>query len=413
MAINLDCVYNNKTYLGKGNYKRLVMKKVLLVDTNVSSAPIYNYLVQEGYDVYVIGGNKNDYLAKSIKNYIEIDYSDVDKTRELINSLAINYIVPGCNDRSYLVCSQLNSCGQFYGLDSLETSETLNNKQKFREFANKIGLPVPPLINKENIDEEWPVIVKPVDAFSGRGVTVIHKTESHLLTAAINCAKTFSQSNSYLVEKYVEGQLFSHTAFIAGQQIVADFVVKEHGTANPFVVDTSRVDYDFPEDMLARIRASIEMMAKSLSLVDGLIHTQFIKKEDDYWLIEITRRCPGDLYSQLIELSTSYRYVENYTRPFINRKFLVDEYTNKKSWIMRHTLSQATEGFFGSIQFLRPLLLEKMVPISVAGDYLKASPFGRVGILFAKVDAKDQLDNLVNMTLKRNLYVIHHQKDSP
>ena len=388
------------------------MKKVLLVDTNVSSAPIYNYLVQAGYDVYVIGGNKNDYLAKSIKNYINTDYSDVDKTQELINSLGIDYIVPGCNDRSYLVSSQLNSCGQFYGLDSLEKSETLNNKQKFREFANKIGLPVPPLISKENIDEEWPVIVKPVDAFSGRGVTVIHKTESHLLKDAINCAKMFSQSNSYIVEKYVEGQLFSHTAFIAGQQIVADFVVEEHGTANPFVVDTSRVDFEFPEEMLARIRSGIKMMAQSLSLVDGLIHTQFIKNGDNYWLIEITRRCPGDLYSQLIELSTSYRYVENYTRPFINQELLVDDYTNQKSWVMRHTISQATEGFFGSIQFFRPLLLEKWVPISVAGDYLKASPFGRVGILFAKVDAKDKLDDLFNVTLKRNLYVIHHQKDS-
>jgi len=49
------------------------------------------------------------------------------------------------------VCAQLNSRGQFYDLDSIETSETFNNKQKFREFANKIGLPVPQLINKENM----------------------------------------------------------------------------------------------------------------------------------------------------------------------------------------------------------------------------------------------------------------------
>jgi predicted ATP-grasp superfamily ATP-dependent carboligase len=310
------------------------------------------------------------------------------------------------------VCAQLNSRGQFYGLDSIETSETINNKQKFREFSNKIGLPVPQIISKENIDEEWPVIVKPVDAFSGRGVTVIHKAKSNLLKVAINCAKEFSQLNSYIVEEYVEGQLFSHTAFIAGQLIVADFVVEEHGTANPFVVDTSRVDYEFPEEMLARIRAGIEMMAQSLSLVDGLIHTQFIKNGDDYWLIEITRRCPGDLYSQLIELSTSYSYVENYVRPFLNQKILVDNYTKKKSWIMRHTISQSTEGFFGSVQFNMSLLVEKMVPLCVAGDYLKASPFGRVGILFAKVDAKDKLDELFNITLGRNLYVINHQKDS-
>lgn len=387
-----------------------MMSKVLLVDTNFSSAPIYNYLVQAGHDVYVVGGNPTDFLAKSVKNYVKLDYSDVDKTRELIGVLVIDYIVPGCNDRSYTVCAQLNSHGQFHGLDSIETAETINNKGKFRKFANKIGLPVPQVINIESIGEVWPLIVKPVDAFSGRGVTVVHGTERNTLKSAINCAKEFSRSNSCIVEEYVEGQLYSHTAFISGEKIVADFIVEEHGTANPFVVDTSRVIYEFPEEMLNRLRTGIEVMAQSLSLVDGLVHTQFIKKGEKYWLIEITRRCPGDLYSQLIELSTSYCYAENYTRPFINQEIRIDGYTPKKSWIMRHTISQPIEGFFGSIQFNRALLTEKMVPLSVAGDFVKASPFGRIGILFAKMDSKKELDELFNHTLERTLYAIHHQK---
>lgn len=384
-----------------------MMSRVLLIDTNFSSAPIYNYLVYAGHEVYVVGGNPNDYLAKSVLNYIKMDYSDVEKIRELIGVLGINYIVPGCNDRSYLVCAQLNSDGQFYGIDSIETAETINNKERFREFANKIGLPVPQVVNKESIGEVWPLIVKPVDAFSGRGVTVVHETERNRLQPAIDHAKEFSHSKSCIVEEYVEGQLYSHTAFIAGEKIVADFVVEEYGTANPFVVDTSRVDYEFPEGMLNHIRTGIEMMAHSLSLVDGLIHTQFIKKGEAYWLIEVTRRCPGDLYSQLIELSTSYNYAENYARPFINQEMHLDGYAPKKSWIMRHTISQSTDGNFGSIQFNKALLIEKLVPISLAGDFVKASPFGRIGILFAKTDSTEELEELFSHTLGRTLYIIH------
>ena len=51
--------------------------KVMLLDTNFSAKPIYDYLVQTGTEVYVVGGNPNDVLAKSVNNYINLDYSNI------------------------------------------------------------------------------------------------------------------------------------------------------------------------------------------------------------------------------------------------------------------------------------------------------------------------------------------------
>ena len=94
------------------------MQKALLVDTNFSSAPIYNYLVHCGFEVFVVGGNPNDFLAKSVDKYIELDYSNVDRIWEIIEKMNIDYIVPGCNDLSYQVCAALNSKGNYYGIDT-------------------------------------------------------------------------------------------------------------------------------------------------------------------------------------------------------------------------------------------------------------------------------------------------------
>lgn len=382
------------------------MHNVLLIDTNFSSAPIYNYLVQAGNEVYVVGGNPNDFLAKSAKNYIKMNYSDVNQTRELVDKLKIDFIVPGCNDRSYQVCAELNSSEKFYGIDTLAATETINNKDKFREFASKNGLPVPQVFTVDQVGKVWPLIVKPVDAYSGRGITIVHEFENNNLQAAIDRAKEFSRSKTCIVEEYVEGQLYSHTAFISGGNIVKDFIVEEHGTANPFVVDTSWVVYDFSLEMLARIRDGISLMANKLNFVDGLVHTQFIKNKETFWIIEVTRRCPGDLYSQLIELSTGFNYAENYARPFVMQGFSSEKSELKQCWVMRHTISQPTEGVLGSIQFKTPLQIEKLVPISLAGDMIKASPFGRIGLLFAKENAEKELLALIDRTLSRNLYSI-------
>jgi biotin carboxylase len=380
--------------------------RVLLMDTNFSSEPIYKFLVNTGYEVTVVGGNPNDALAKCVDDYVNLDYSDIERTRQLIEARKINYLVPGCNDRSYTVCAAINAERHFPGIDPLATAEIINNKGKFREFSAKHGLPTPQVLTQDAIGSRWPVIVKPVDAFSGRGVTIIHENNANDLAAAISLAKGESETDECIVEDYVAGQLYSHTAFLHAGNILVDHIVEEHGIANPFVVDTSRVIYDFPESMLASIRANIRVMASELSLKDGLVHTQFISNGEDYWLIEVTRRCPGDLYSQLIELSTGLRYAENYARSFVGMPFEFKD-SLKHNWVIRHTLTQSMSFTLSSLSFNRPLKIIKWVPISSTGNKLLASPYGRIAIMFAEESNELALDNIYQAALTRQLYEVH------
>lgn len=381
------------------------MSNVLLVDTNFSSGPIYRFLREAGHNVTVIGKNPGDALAKSVSDYVNLDYSDIEQTKQVIADRKIKYLVPGCNDRSYLVCAEINSDRQFPGIDSLATAEIINNKDKFRAFAAEQELPTPRVLTEEEIGTRWPVIVKPVDAFSGRGVTIVRERNKDELTTALITAQKASRSAVCIVEDYVEGQLYSHSAFVQGGEIVSDYIVEEHGTANPFVVDTSRVLYDFSESILASIRANIRHLANQLNLQDGLIHTQFISNGHDYWLIEITRRCPGDLYSQLIEFSTGVPYAENYARPFIGMPFNIPK--NKiNNWVMRHTLTQSIDYTLGSVIFNFPLRIIQWVPISLTGDRLPPSPYGRISVLFASEPTEQALISTFAKTLKRQLYSI-------
>lgn len=383
------------------------MQKVLLVDTNFSAVPIYDYLVDSRYEVFVCGSNPFDFLARTTSNYINLDYSDITKVNSLIDVLGIDYIVPGCNDCSYQVCAVLNTDGRYPGLDSIAVSEILNNKRKFREFATQIGIPVPRVISEQTIGDVWPLIVKPVDAYSGRGVTVVNQSEKDNLSAAIDQARQYSRSQMYLIEEYVDGQLYSHSAFIDNNgEIQQDFIVEEHCSANPFVVDTSYVVNDFSGQLLQRIREDVQHMAKHLILVAGLIHTQFILKDGKYWFIEVTRRCPGDLYAQMIQYSTGFRYAEAYSAHFIGRGFAGVQKMHL-DYILRHTVSQPENGVFRSIQFNTKLQIQKFLPCCLAGDSVKASPFGRIGLLFARTESYEELISLMQLAIERKLYMLH------
>jgi biotin carboxylase len=252
-------------------------KTVLLVDTNFSSIPIYEYILSLGMTIYVTGRDPNDFMAKNIKNYIQIDYSDLNVLKQTISEFNIDYVVPGCNDYSYEMCSRLTGETCLVNVDDFETTSTLLNKSKFRHFALSHQLPVPQIFTLETANKaNCTLIVKPVDAFSGKGITRIAADEFLNISAAIETAKSYSRNGEAIIEEFVEGQLYSHSAFLTDKKINQDFIVAEYCSANPFVVDTSFVKTDFPLHLLQQVRQSIEKIAQLLNLKDGLIHTQFI-----------------------------------------------------------------------------------------------------------------------------------------
>jgi len=379
------------------------MSKVLLVDTNFSSAPIYQELITMGHEVHVAGGNPQDYLAKSSTNYWPINYADIQSLQSLVDKEKYDFVVPGCNDRSYESCTLLDG-DVCKGVDPYDISQTLNNKGLFKRWAQQAGFPVAQLQDPKQTGLRWPLIVKPVDAYSGKGVTILKCPDEKGLASAIDLAKEASRSKDYLIEDFVEGQLYSHSAFLQAHRVQRDFVVREDGSVNPFVVDTSCVAWDFSFTVLSRIRECIEAISSQLGLVDGLIHTQFILKDDQFWLIELTRRCPGDLYSQLIELSSGFAYARNYAESFLNQKHSISTSKQTRQNILRHTVTVGTSCTFDHLHFEEPVWMERWVSLSLAGDSLKPSPASRVGIMFCKSSDDKELARLYDLALTRKLY---------
>ncbi|XTI73417.1 ATP-grasp domain-containing protein [Acidithiobacillus sp. AC3] len=387
------------------------MSRVLLVDTNVAAAPIYRWLLAEGYDVHVVGSNPADFLARSASNYVQVDYSQPGILAELVDRLAIDFLVPGCNDRSYLACAVVSErYRRFPGIEPVATTETINQKAFFRRFAREYDLATPRQFVDADEINTWPVIVKPADAFSGRGVSVVHADQHGALPEAIARAVAASASSQYVIEAFVSGQLYSHSAFLYHGDILVDFIVEEHGSANPFVVDTSRLINNFDQTMLERIREDIRKMARTLGLADGLIHTQFIATHDRHWLIEITRRCPGDLYSLLIEHSAGVPYAALYAMPFLGRPLALSTTPPQQRWIMRHTLSVPAVTSLGGLRFHQPLDIVNFIPLARAGDRLQPSPFSRIGLLFTRHDSPVALERVFQAARQRQLYSVEENE---
>ncbi len=203
------------------------------------------------------------------------------------------------------------------------------------------------------------------------------------------------------------GQLYSHSAFVQAGDVVADFIVQEDCVASPFAVDTSRVVEKFSPQMLGLLRGDVSRLAAHLNLLDGLVHTQFIVSGDRYWVIEMTRRCPGDIYALLIEFSTGYPYAASYAAPFVDGQAVVQCNVARQSRIIRHTASSKEGESLWGFSFGRSVDIRLFVPLVTSGDFLGAGPLGRAGVFFFRASSAEDEEALYQQLLAGQLYSFH------
>ncbi|QDO83430.1 ATP-grasp domain-containing protein [Shewanella psychropiezotolerans] len=380
-------------------------KKVLLVDSAFSAIPIYQALCKSGFDVWTIGNRESDALALiSAERWIKQDYSDVAQVQAIVEEQAFDYIVPGCTDLSIEVCQQLRGYRNFF--DSEEVYANLGNKKAFRNLCQQMGLYSPVEMKLADFPRAGCFIVKPVDSYSGQGISIVDGNNLQVLSTVVEQAEQVSRSGHYIIESYIEGQLYSFSALLTSHKVVESFIVKEGSSTNPYAVDTSYIDEGFPEEVKAYLTVAMAKLSAHLQLKDGLIHLQFILRDNCAYLIEITRRCPGDLYSLLIEYSTGIPYSQLYAAYFTETKMDNLCSPRESNHIVRHTVSADKNLPFTGLELSHPISCKAIFPLSSLGEPLAIMQQKRVAIIFAEATDEQQKIALYDNFIDRSRYQV-------
>lgn len=348
------------------------MTRVLLLDTSFAARPVHDWLRDEGFEVWTIGNRPDDVLARrEPDHYVQDNYADLATVQRHVARLGVDHVVPGCTDVSIETALQLT--GLDTAFDSPETYYRLADKVAFRAICAELDLPAPRRVTEAELPHDGRLIAKPSDAYSGRGITVFDGRDRPAGLAALEAARAESRNGEALLETHAEGQLYSYSCFLEGQRVAEAVVVREDGSVTPYAVDTSHVVPDFPQAGQAVLKDSIERLARHLGLVDGLLHVQFIWDGARPWLIELSRRCPGDLYPRLVDLSTGLPHAARYASYFVNRP--APETVPLHRYILRHTVTARHETYEG-LWFDAPEPVVEYHALAITGR--ETPPTGRI-----------------------------------
>lgn len=178
-------------------------KKLLILGANPETANIVNIAKEMGITTIVTDYDHNA-PAKAVADIsYDINGLDVNAICEMARKEQIDGVMVGVAD--VLVQPYQQVCEKL-GLPCYANAQTaviFNNKRFFKQTCAKYGIEgIPEYSLEDKSSIVYPVIVKPADSNSGKGITLVrHRSD---LNSAIARAKAESRTATILIERYME-----------------------------------------------------------------------------------------------------------------------------------------------------------------------------------------------------------------
>lgn len=412
-------------------------KRLLLLGGGHAEIPLIKAAQALGYYV-ITTGNAREGLGHPYadKNVFE-DFSNKDAMLELARREHVDAVCSGCNDFALLstvyVCEKLGLSGH----DSYETSLQIHHKDKYRALAERLNIPTPHAVTVRSRDEfcalfksgacasergaddsaatlRFPVIIKPVDLTGGKGIHRAANYEEAL--AAYEDAVSRTREDHVVVEEFVTGTNHGFSAMLVTGKVVFYFADNEQYFVNKYMVSGASTPSTTSGRGLQLLCEYSERIAAELNLVDGILHIQYIERDDGIpVIIEICRRPPGDLYIKFVQYATGVDYpraiilaetgalqLSDLTAaPFNDAPFNAANSMPTVKPFLRHCVMASREGVVQGVNFAPEIeknIVEKFL------WFKKGEPTGdilyyKAGIVFLQFDTvQEMLEKTARMT---------------
>ena len=265
-----------------------------------------------GYRTIVIDPNENA-VGKKIADVFEVVApKDKKRTLEIAKQFTVKGIVTCQMENPLLLMAEIAEEMNFI-FPSIEQIKKSRNKflmkQAFLEnnvpCANGILFKKNDEITFSDLEEfVFPLIIKPIDAFSSRGVFRVNSFDE--IKKYENITRSFSSSNEIIIEEFIDGQEFSVESVTFNEETHVIQITEKIVTAFPNTVELGHIQPANVADSQKKDITDIICKAiAALGLNNCASHSEIKLSQDGPKIIEVGARLGGDfITSHLVPLST-------------------------------------------------------------------------------------------------------------
>lgn len=374
-------------------------KKLLILNGSHSDIPLIKSAKSLGFYVITTGNNPKLIGHSYSDERCYADFSRPEAILEIARKLKIDAVCSCSNDFGIITASYISEKLNLPGHDSYETTMILHHKDLFKKYSIENDVPTPYAESFDNIDDalssidkrRLPLIIKPIDLTGGKGVSVVRSLEK--CVDAIKLSFSLSHLKRIVIEDFIEGTQHSFSSFIVKGKVAFYFSDNEYSYLNPYLVSTSAAPAINVDEVADGLVQTIEKMAKSLSLKDGIFHIQYLYTNKKAYILEITRRCSGDLYPYPVNYATGLDWASWIVKAETGMDCSGFPKATQKGYCGRHCIMSPRNGIIKNIVIDKQIegnIYDRLI-WSGKGDRINNYMADKTGIVMLKYDSMDEM----------------------
>lgn len=291
--------------------------KILVLAGGSDQIALIREIKDRGHEVVLVDYFENPPAKLYADKHIVASTLDIEAVKKIALQEAVDLITTACTDQALLTVANVSEQLGLPCYLSYQTGLNVTNKSYMKRVLSDNNIPTAKYIVLDRVDIDavkefqFPLVVKPVDCNSSKGVKRIDKIEDlpHHLNDAINLSRT----RTAIVEEFKEGEEISVDYYVEGED--AKFLCATRSQKIKNRSSFTILSSNYPainarqEDMLRTIGNQV---AKAFQLKDCPLFIQLIANGTDLNIIEFSARMGGGSKYNLIQTLSGVNIMSKY-----------------------------------------------------------------------------------------------------
>ena len=290
--------------------------KALVLCGGVPQIAAIKELKSRGITTLLADMNENVGARQYADEFYKVSVLDKEAVKQLTIEQKVDFLISVCADQVLQIVAEVSEeLGLPCYIDA-ETAVNVSKKSYMKKIFSENGVPTSQFVIMETLDPEkikhleYPLIVKPVDSYSSRGVCKVTTPEA--LQTAFDNAVNISRTNTAIVEEFVEGDEISVDAYVEDGKVHILCLTNLYkiGGNDKFVINRSRIPALASDDIVAQIQDAAQKIADSFGLKNTPMLIQLISTGKKISVVEFCARTGGGIKFIMIKKESGFDVVK-------------------------------------------------------------------------------------------------------
>ncbi len=284
--------------------------KAFVLAGGVPQIELIRQLKSRGITTVLADGSPNAVARPYADVFYHVNIFDTAAIREIAQNEKVDFLLTVCADQVLLVVAEVSEMLGLPCYIDYRTAQNVSDKIRMKRIFKKIGVPTTDYVETDRLDLEaishlkYPLVVKPIDAYSSKGVRKARNEEE--LQRFYEEAHQISRSGGVIVEEFFSGDEISVDAFVVDgkAKILTVSNSEKVKSDDRFVIFRGRYPVHASETVLKKIEEIAQKIADGFGLVNSPLLIQLLNNGDDVSVLEFCARTGGNMKWLLIKYSS-------------------------------------------------------------------------------------------------------------